>query len=133
MTNELRKVVESRLNNLKTTYNIAEIAYRQGQVKEMYPHLVFDVVSCLPTDHGRHDYTIDVHVWTKDQYQAFEIADAVAGIFAYTNLPQEAILPTFYESNIVQVEDPDVTICHLVVRMEGQIYMTTGGGEVWQQ
>ncbi len=130
-TNELRRVVESRLNSIKTRYNISEISYRLASPDALYPHIVYDFAAVNPRDQGRYDYTIDVHVWTKDQFTAFAIGDAVADLFSYVNSPQETILPTFYETTVFQVEDPDTSICHVVARLEGQNYKKNGGFQ-WQ-
>ena len=130
-TNELRRVIESRLNSIKTQFNISKISYRQASPDAMYPHITYDLTGANPTEHGRHDYTIDIHVWTKDQFAAFAIGDTVADLFSYVNSPQETILPTFYETSVFQVEDQDTSICHVVVRLEGQNYKTNGGFQ-WQ-
>jgi len=122
MINETRRVVEARLNSIKTRYNIAEVSYGLASEDAMYPHIVWDITGINPNDQGRQDFTLDVHIWTKDQAQAFDIADAVIDLFAYVNTPQTSILPTFYESSAFPVDDPDKTICHVVVRLEGQIY-----------
>lgn len=133
-TNELRLVVEARLNTIKTEFNISDISYRLASEDAMFPHLVFEIVAVRPTDHGRQDYEVDVHVWTRDSFQAFEIADAVIDLFRFTNLPQEhGLLPTFYESSALTVEDTDKSIVHVVVRLEGHAYDATEGGFEWQQ
>jgi len=130
-TNELRRVIESRLNSIKTQFNISEISYGLATPEAMYPHIVYDLTGITPRDQGRHDYNIDVHVWTKDRFTAFAIGDTVADLFSYVNSPQETILPTFYETTVFQVEDPDTSICHVVVRLEGQNYKKNGGFS-WQ-
>ena len=133
-TNELRRVIEARLQDIKQTYGVAEVSHRLASEDAMFPHIVWDINRIEPTDLGREDYEVDVHIWTKsDIYKAYEIADAVAATFRFANIPQATILPTFYETNTMKVEDPDKTIVHLVVRIEGQAYETNGGGDVWQQ
>lgn len=133
MTNDTRRVIEARLNSIKTQFNLAEISYRLASEDAMYPHLVWEITDINPVELGREDFTIDVHVWTRDQFQAFDIADAVIELFKYWNTPQQGILPTFYETATIPVDDPDKTIIHVVARLEGQVYDINAGGNVWQQ
>lgn len=132
-TNEVRRVVESRLQEIKTRYNIAEISYRKANDDAMFPHVVFLFSNIVPLEHGRDDYTVDVHVFTRDDRSAWEIGDAVADLFSFWNAPQSAVLPTFYEANVFQVEDTDHDIAHVVVRITAQNYNSNAGGRVWQQ
>lgn len=129
MTNELRRIIIGRLNDIKTTYGITEIGYRVVQDDSLFPHIVVDFPSIMPTDMGREDYTMDIHIWSKDNAQAFNIMDAVRDLFAFWNAPDELVdqnvLPTFYELSGGQIEDPDKTISHLVLRMQGQVYERT--------
>lgn len=129
----MRRVIEARLNSIKTEHGIAEISYRLASEDAMYPHVVWDIGGIVPNDQGRQDFTFDVHVWARDQAQAFEIADAVIDLFSYANVPQADILPTFYESSAFPVDDPDKTIIHVVARLEGQLYDRSKEVFTWQQ
>lgn len=126
MTNELRRIIMDRLNNIKTQYGITEIGYKRVNDDSLYPHIVVDFSSITPTDMGREDFMMDIHVWSKDNATAFEIMDAVRDLFAFWNAPDELvdqmILPTFFEQSNGQVEDPDKTIIHLVLRYQAQVY-----------
>lgn len=135
MINELRQIVESRLNSIKTQYGIVEISYRIAKRDQMYPHIVFDITDITPTDMGRSDILLDVHIWGKDQAVAFNIMDAVLELFAFKNTPNESILPTFYEASGGSVEDPDKSLIHLVVRIQGQVYKSgaTDAGILWKE
>jgi len=134
MTNELRRVIIARLNNIKTQYGISEIGYRLVQDEQMFPHLVVDFPSVSPTDMGREDFLMDIHIWSKDNAVAFDIMDAVRDLFSFWNSPQDTILPTFYEMSGGQVDDPDKTVIHLVLRCSGQVYKTsaTDAGIIWR-
>lgn len=134
MTNELRRVIIARLNNIKTQYGISEIGYRLVQDEQMFPHLVVDFPSVSPTDMGREDFLMDIHIWSKDNAVAFDIMDAVRDLFSFWNSPQDTILPTFYEMSGGQVDDPDKTVIHLVLRCSGQAYKTsaTDAGIIWR-
>lgn len=134
MTNELRRVIIARLNNIKTQYGISEIGYRLVQDEQMFPHLVVDFTSVQPTDMGREDFLMDIHIWSKDNAVAFDIMDAVRDLFSFWNSPQDTILPTFYEMSGGQVDDPDKTVIHLVLRCSGQVYKTsaTDAGIIWR-
>lgn len=139
MTNELRRIIIDRLNDIKTTYGITEIGYKQVQDDALFPHLVVDFTSMTPTDLGREDYLLDVHIWTKDNEQAFDIQDAIRSMFRFWNAPNELvdqiILPTFYEMSAGQIDDPDKTICHLVMRAQCQVYKRTETADtiLWQE
>lgn len=126
MTNELRRLVLARLNTIKTELGITDIGYRLVRDDTLFPHIILDFPSITPMDMGREDFMMDVHIWSKDQFRAFEILDAVKYMFAFLNapadLPGQSIFPTFYELSAGQIEDPDKTICHLVLRLQGQAY-----------
>lgn len=122
MSNYLRKTVIDRLNDIKTTYGIKEISYRVANDETLFPHIVVDFPSITPTDMGREDFLMDIHIWTQDNYEAFGIMDAVRNLFEFYNAPDEHILPTFYELSGGQIDDPDKKICHLVLRAQGQVY-----------
>ena len=129
MTNYLRQIIISRLNDIKTTHGITEIGYRQVQDDNLFPHLVVDFTSMTPTDIGREDYLIDIHIWSKDNKVAFDIQDDIREMFRFWNAPNEltnqTILPTFYEMSGGQIDDPDKTLCHLVMRIQAQVFEST--------
>ena len=139
MTNDLRRLIISRLNDIKTTYGISEIGYRQVQDDNLFPHLVVDFTSMTPTDIGREDYLVDVHIWSKDNEVAFNIQDDIRTMFRFWNAPNEyvdqVILPTFYEMSAGQIEDTDKTICHLVLRAQAQVFKRTetSNSILWQE
>ena len=126
MTNELRQIIMARLNELKDAHGITEIGYMQVQDENLFPHIVVDFTGMTPTDMGRQDFLIDVHIWTKNAEQGFNIMDAVRNKFRFWNAPDkltgQTIFPTFYEMSGGQVEDPDKTLVHLVLRAQGQVY-----------
>lgn len=128
MTNDLQRIVQQRLNSIKTEYGIQEISYRIGSDKQMFPHIVFDFTSITPTDMGRLDFLLDIDIWARDQFVAFQIMDAVRDLFVFWNAPDvytnQDILPTFYEMSGGSVDDQDKDLVHLVLRLEGQTYKT---------
>lgn len=121
-TNSLRKVIETALNSIKSTYGIKEVSYRIASTDAMYPHVVYHITSVTPADMGRLDFLLDIDVWDKNQARAFEILDAIRTMFAFWNVPQDDILPTFYDESTGTIDDPDKTIIHLVLRLQGQVY-----------
>lgn len=124
-TNELRAVIQSKLLTLRDDFTSIEanaIAYGIVDPRVTFPHIIFDFPSMDPTDMGREDFTLDVHIWTKDQELAFDLKDAIVDMFSFSNDPQDSILPTFYLQSAGDVEDPDKEICHLVVRLQAQNY-----------
>ena len=132
-TNELRKVIEARLKGIQDDYDITEVSHRLASPDAMFPHLVYDITGIRPMDHGREDYELEVHIWTRSSYAAYEIADAVIGLFRFANMPQDdGLLLTTYESSTLTVEDTDKSIVHVVVRLDGQAYDADEGGFEWQ-
>lgn len=123
-TNDLRRYIEYALNSIKTEYSLPDqaITYRIASDANMYPHIVYEITAMTPTDMGREDYTVDIHVFTKDQAYALNLADGIVDLFSFNNAPQATILPTFYLVSTGNLEDPDKTICHTVVRFEVQNY-----------
>lgn len=126
MTNELRQIIMARLNTIKDTQGLTEIGYMQVDNEHLFPHIVVDFTGMSPTDMGRQDFLMDVHIWAKNTEKAFDIMDAVRGLFCFWNAPDkltgQTIYPTFYEMSGGQVEDPDKTLVHLVLRAQGQVY-----------
>ena len=122
MTNDLRLVIQNRLNSIKTEYGLTEVSYRVAMNDQIFPHIVYDFTTITPTDMGREDFLLDVHIWTKDQYAAFNIMDACRDLFMFWNAPNESILPTFFEMSAGSVDDPDKSIVHLVLRLQVQVY-----------
>lgn len=123
ISNSLRKVIQTALSSLKNTYDIKEVSYRVASDDAMYPHVVYHIDSISPTDMGRHDFLLDIDVWDRGEAErALEITDAIRELFAFWNTPQEDILPTFYDMSSGQVDDPDRTIVHYVLRIQGQVY-----------
>ena len=129
MINELRQIVESRLNSIKTEYGLTDISYRIAKRDQLFPHIVFDITDLSPTDMGRTDFLLDLHIWGKDPEACFDIMDAVRELFAFWNQPgaftDQTILPTFYEMSGGQIDDPDKTLCHLVMRIQAQVFEST--------
>lgn len=138
MINDLRLLIERRLNSIKTEYGIVEISYRVAADDQLFPHIVYDFTDVSPMDMGREDFTVDVHIWDKDQFRAFEILDALREVFAFLNAPHDldqedltgvidpqTILPTFYEMSSGSIDDPDKSIIHIVLRMQVQVYETS--------
>ena len=81
ITNELRLIIQNRLNSVKTEYGIHEISYRTACDEKMFPHVVYDFSDVAPADMGRLDFTLDFHIWDKNQYTAFQIMDAIRELF----------------------------------------------------
>ena len=122
MINDLRTLIELRLNSIKTEYGIREIGYRLASDQKLYPHVVWDITTMTPADMGRSDVLLDFHVWGKEEAAVFEIMDAIKDLLMFRNDPQETILPTFYEMSEGTIEDPDKTLVHGVVRVQCQVY-----------
>lgn len=123
-TNTLRALIQTKLLALKDTFSIQEVSYRVASNDQIFPHIVYDFTSITPSDMGREDYLIDIHIWDRSDHQAraFNILDAISKALAFDNAPGEVILPTFYEQSVGQIDDPDKTLVHLVYRAQAQVY-----------
>jgi len=124
MINDLRDLIDTRLNTIKSEYGIADIGYRLASDQKVFPHVVWDITLISPTDMGRNDLYIDFHVWAKSESSAFSIMEAIRKLFQFLNAPDSAtqILPTFYDMSSGTIDDPDKTLIHGVVRMQCQVY-----------
>lgn len=122
MINDLRRLIELRLNSIKTEYGIKEIGYRLASDQKAFPHVVWDITTMTPTDMGRSDVLLDFHVWGREEAVVFTIMDAIRDLLMFRNDPQETILPTFYDMSEGTIDDPDRTLIHGVVRMQCQVY-----------
>ena len=124
MTNKLRALIDTRLNDLKTSLGIKEVGYRRASDQKMFPHVVWEILSASPMDMGREDYIIDFDVWGKSEAKVFEIMDAIRHDLEFLNSPTNDILPTFYDVSMGTVDDPDQTLVHGVIRVHCQVYST---------
>ena len=122
MINDLNLLISTLLNSIKTEYGIKEIGYRVASDQKAFPHVVYEFVTGQPTDMGRQDLTLDIDVWSRSEYEVFNIMDAIKDLMSFRNDPALGILPTFYEVSSGTVEDQDKTLVHGIVRYECQVY-----------
>lgn len=101
----MRKLVRSVIAGAVT----APVYYERADENAMFPHVVFAVDRVDELDIHRHDYTIVIDVWCKDEAatQAENMADAIEDAFNANNLPQDTILPTFFLESRMTVMDED--------------------------
>lgn len=119
ITKELRKVIKSRLDLVA---NSGHSYYRKADKRAIYPHKVFNIESVDLGNAPRHDFIITVDVWTKDANAADDIADSITKLFDSANLPNEAILPTFYLISCRPIEDEDDAIERRQIKIACQNY-----------
>lgn len=122
-TNELRTLVKARLDSVFQTYGTKSY-YMLRPESDMYPHAVFDFGTTDESDLWRRDSQLEVEIYDKQTVWARieDIADAIEEAFHMENLPQENILPTFYSTRRITLEDPDPTIKHVHLEFEIQNY-----------
>lgn len=126
MTNELRKLVKTKLGELVTEHGIANIAYQLAPDTPLYPHIVFtfDRISAQPDDLCRYDYRLIIDVWDRSDSmtKVLDISDAVIKKLSAKNIPQTSILPTFFYESSNNVIDEDKKIRHIQVTFQVQNY-----------
>lgn len=122
MTNELRALIDTKLDTLKQPLGIKDIGYRLASDQKLFPHVVWYITDISPMDMGRFDYVLDFNVWDREEAAVFEIMDAIIRLLMFSNDPTDEIYPTFYDSSSGTVDDPDKTLVHGVVRMRCQVY-----------
>lgn len=124
VTNSLRILIDTHLKALKSACGIKEIGYRRASDQKAFPHVVWNISSVSPMDMGREDYIVDFDVWTRSEAEAFDIMDAIKRDLEFLNEPSWGILPTFYNTSMGTIDDPDKTLVHGVVRTECQVYQS---------
>lgn len=121
-TNTLRALLERELKAIGDGYG-APVSYKEAYDRDMYPHIVYDLTGSDLTDLTRKDYTLDVNIWTKnDPVILQDIADDVEDLLCNRNDPQDEILPTFFTVTRAELDDPDKSVGHIVIRAEVQMY-----------
>lgn len=118
-TNELKKYIQS---SLKTVCDNA--SYKRAVNDKLYPHIVFTFKDINTGDLTRHDISVDIDVWDKDNgtVDIDEMCDSIEDMFNFKNHPQDKILPTFYLESRNDVTDDDKTIEHRLIRIVVQNY-----------
>lgn len=121
-TNDLRKAIQSVLVGLKSAYSIKDIYYREADEKKMYPHIVYDLPNAMLVGLDRHDTIVNIDIYSKDNKEVEDIADAVEDSLHVENLPQENILPTFFLENRQNIRDEDINVRHILLKFVVQNY-----------
>lgn len=123
-TNSLEKLIQRQLSSLCERV-------QQGTVSNQvdFPYLSWELSGADMGDPLRDDDTLDVSIWYRvgpeTQMEANDMADRVAESFAFANLPQEDILPTFYRFNRQNLPDEDKTIRRILLQFQIQTYERT--------
>ena len=125
-TNKLRKLVKSILSDehFIQTYGIKGVWFEVADEEKMYPHITFQFDQVNTGDLYRHDLSLIVDLYDKGTSALVveQMADDVEDMFNAKNLPQEAILPTFYLERRNVVMDEDKMIRHRQIEIIVQNY-----------
>lgn len=125
-TNNLRKLVKSVLSNehFIQTYGIKGVWFEVADEEKMYPHITFQFDQINTGDLCRHDLSLIIDLYDKGTSALVveQMADDVEDMFNAKNLPQEAILPTFYLERRNVVMDEDKMIRHRQIEIIVQNY-----------
>jgi len=115
--NDLRELIQSKLLTV-----CDNVYYFLADEHRLYPHIVFNLSRSMKYDFARDDVTLDVDIFTKDEGDAQDLADAVEKLFNNLNDPQTKLLPTFFVERITNVVDADKSIRHKSVEITVQNY-----------
>lgn len=125
-TNKLRKLVKSVLSDehFVQTYGIKGVWFEVADEGKMYPHITFQFDQINTGDLYRHDLSLIIDLYDKGTSALVveQMADDVEDMFNAKNLPQEAILPTFYLERRNVVMDEDKMIRHRQIEIIVQNY-----------
>lgn len=121
-TNELRKVIFSQLDSLQSAYPIKKVYYRVVDTKKMYPHLVYDFEGMNLNGLDREDSVLTIDIYDNEVKRIEDIADDIEDLFRCENLPQDAILPTFFLESRRNLPDEDANIRHILLKFTVQNY-----------
>lgn len=119
ITTELRKLITAQLNTLPgKTY------HRQADKDAEYPYKVYSLERVNLGDLSRDDYSLCIDLWDRapDWKTVDDMNDQIKTLFNAANLPQEAILPTFFREDSYPVEDSDKEIQHQQMHFTVQLY-----------
>ena len=109
-TAELRKLITKQLNTVSGgTY------YKNAPNDAEFPYKTFSLSRVDFGNQHRDDIDLVIDIWDNagDPKRVDEIADQIEAMFDDNNLPQKAILPTFFRENRYPVDDPDDDIQHV--------------------
>lgn len=125
-SNDIREIVVSLLENLKTKDGVKEISFANALNTEMFPHIVFsfDGIRTLQDDLHRRDVKLLVDCYDKSNSAVLinNIADDVESILGYVNNPTSSILPTFiFEERRDNLPDEDKNVRHSQLKFTIQI------------
>ncbi len=125
-TNKLRKLVKLVLSNehFIQTYGVKGVWFEIADEENMYPHITFQFDQINTGDLYRHDLSLIIDLYDKGTSALVveQMADDVEDMFNAKNLPQEAILPTFYLERRNVVMDEDKMIRHRQIEIIVQNY-----------
>lgn len=120
MTNELRKVIKTKLNPITPL-----IYYQLADKDAMYPHIIFslDSIDMLENDRNRFDYSLIIDIYNELNVAEIEdITDEIVKSLNNLNLPKDYVLPTFYLESRRAIKDEDKKINHRQLEFVVQTY-----------
>lgn len=125
-SNELRAMIVSKLNDIKTQSGIKGIFYQLAQDEAMFPHIVFDMdrTNTLSDDRNRRDINLIIDIYDRgnNTQKVHNIADAVEDLFDQANVPGASNLPTLFFNARRHLPDEDKLIRHIQLEFTIQNY-----------
>lgn len=125
-SNDLRAMIVSKLNDIKTQFDIKEIYYQLAQDNALFPHVIFDMdrTLTLADDRNRRDINLIIDVYDKgnNTRKVHDIADAIEDVLDQANVPGDTNLPTLFFSARRHLPDEDRAIKHIQLEFTIQNY-----------
>ncbi len=118
-TRALKKIIMTDLKKV-----CPNVSYQIANTTNLFPHIVFNLLSTTMVDFNRDTYMIEIDVW--DDKSSTEVidnmVDDIQALFNNFNQPNNDILPTFFIEGIRDISDADKTIKRKQLTIECQLY-----------
>lgn len=116
----MNKLLELILNTLKQIH--PRVYRKQAPDDAKYPYVVFNIQDGTKTH--RDDFILIVDIWDKNKgaMEVENLTDSIDELLDGANLPNDFVLPTFWRTQRLNVEDPNKKIERRQLRFNIQTY-----------
>lgn len=116
----MNKLLELILQTLKSKHD--RVYHEVALDNVEYPYIVFNISDGFKSH--RDDLTLIIDIWDRNtsSMNIEDLTDKIDKLFDEANLPNEFVLPTFYRSQRLKIEDPDTKLKRRQLRFDIQTY-----------